>query len=127
MRASRCRVAATVARLGSCEHQIVSTPLLRLSGAKVTYASRRRGGPPVKAVDGVDLTVQSGEVLALVGESGCGKTTLARAVLALQPLSGGSIHFDGQPLPTTRSGLRAFRRKAQLVFQDPTGTVNPRQ
>jgi oligopeptide/dipeptide ABC transporter ATP-binding protein len=108
-------------------HQTVTSPLLRLSDAKVTYGSRRRGGPPVKAVDGVDLTVERGEVLALVGESGCGKTTLARAVLALQPLSGGSIEFDGQPLPTTRSGLRAYRRKAQLVFQDPTGSVNPRQ
>jgi oligopeptide/dipeptide ABC transporter ATP-binding protein len=108
-------------------HQTVTSPLLRLSDAKVTYASRRRGGPPVKAVDGVDLTVEPGEVLALVGESGCGKTTLARAVLALQPLSGGSIEFDGEPLPTTRSGLRAYRRKAQLVFQDPTGSVNPRQ
>jgi oligopeptide/dipeptide ABC transporter ATP-binding protein len=108
-------------------HQTVTSPLLRLSNVKVTYASRRRGGPPVKAVDGVDLTVESGEVLALVGESGCGKTTLARAVLALQPLSGGSIEFGGEPLPTTRSGLRAYRRKAQLVFQDPTGSVNPRQ
>ena len=108
-------------------HQAVSAPILQLSGAEVTYSSRRRGGPPVKAVDGVDLTVQHGEVLALVGESGCGKTTLARAVLGLQPLSGGAIEFDGQPLPTSRSGLREFRRKAQLVFQDPTGSINPRQ
>jgi len=105
----------------------VSTPLLQVSGAEVTYSSRRRGGPPVKAVDGVDLSIERGEVLALVGESGCGKTTLARAVLGLQPLSAGSIDFDGVSLPTTRSGLRAFRHKAQLVFQDPTGSVNPRQ
>jgi len=101
--------------------------LLQVSGAEVAYKARRRGGRSVQAVDGVDLTIASGEVLALVGESGCGKTTLARAVLGLQPLTGGSITFDGEPLPRSRSGLRAFRRKAQLVFQDPTGSINPRQ
>ena len=113
--------------MGGGVSQAVSTPLLEVSGAHVTYPARRRGGLPAKAVDGVDLTVQRGEVVALVGESGCGKTTLARAVLGLQPLSGGSISFDGSLLPTSRAGLRAYRRKAQLVFQDPTGSINPRQ
>jgi peptide/nickel transport system ATP-binding protein len=113
--------------MGGGVPEAVSTPLLHVEGAKVTYPSRRRGGLPVQAVDGVDLSVAAGEVVALVGESGCGKTTLARAVLGLQPLSGGSIHFDGSPLPTSKSGLRAYRRKAQLVFQDPTGSINPRQ
>ena len=102
------------------------TPLLEVAGASVTYPGRH-GGPPVRAVDGVDLSVSSGEVLALVGESGCGKTTLARAVLGLQPLSAGSIRFGGSPLPTRKAELRAYRRQAQLVFQDPTGSVNPRQ
>ena len=113
--------------MGGGVSQAVSTPLLEVSGAHVTYPARRRGGLPAKAVDGVDLTVQRGEVVALVGESGCGKTTLARAVLGLQPLSGGSISFDGSLLPTSKAGLRAYRRKAQLVFQDPTGSINPRQ
>ena len=113
--------------MGGGVSQAVSTPLLEVSGAHVTYPARRRGGLPAKAVDGVDLTVQRGEVVALVGESGCGKTTLARAVLGLQPLSGGSISFDGSLLPTSRAGLRAYRRKAQLVFQDPTASINPRQ
>ncbi len=113
--------------MGGGVSQVVSAPLLRIAGAKITFQPRRRGGLPVRAVDGVDLDVRSGEVLALVGESGCGKTTLARAVLGLQPLTGGSISFDGSPLPTSKAGLRAYRRKAQLVFQDPTGSINPRQ
>ena len=107
-------------------HQVVTTPLLQVSGAKVTYRARHRGDLPVRAVDGVDLSLESGEVVALVGESGCGKTTLARAVLGLQPLTGGSISFMGSPLPTSNAGLRAYRRKAQLIFQDPTGSINPR-
>ena len=106
---------------------VVTAPLLSLSRLEVHFPPRRRGGGTARAVDGVNLDVRQGEVLALVGESGCGKTTLARAVLGLQAPTAGTVEFDGKPVERTRAGLRALRRQAQLVFQDPTGSLNPRQ
>ena len=100
--------------------------LLNVSNVHVAYPARRRGGKSARAVDGVDLEIRPGEIVALVGESGCGKTTLARAILGLQKISTGSIAFDGELLPTSASGKKAFRRRAQIVFQDPTASLNPR-
>jgi oligopeptide/dipeptide ABC transporter ATP-binding protein len=97
--------------------------LLALRDVAVTFSSRRG---VVRAVDGVSLDVRPGEVLALVGESGCGKTTLIRAILGLEPMSGGTIQFEGKPVDRRQRTLRGLRRRVQMIFQDPTGALNPR-
>jgi oligopeptide/dipeptide ABC transporter ATP-binding protein len=97
--------------------------LLSVRDLRVTYASRRG---VVKAVDGVDLDVAAGEVVALVGESGCGKTSLIRSIVGLAPTASGTVEFEGQVIGKRTSQLRGLRRRVQMVFQDPTAALNPR-
>ena len=82
----------------------------------------------VRAVDGVSLRVDRGEVVALVGESGCGKTTLGRALVRLAPITGGSVLLDDRDV-TAIGGrdLREYRRRVQIIFQDPYESLNPKQ
>ncbi|MFF5422727.1 MULTISPECIES: ABC transporter ATP-binding protein [unclassified Streptomyces] len=103
----------------------VTGPLLSARGLRVTFPGRR-GAPPARAVDGVDLDIGAGEIVALVGESGCGKTTLARSLLGLVRPTSGSVSFAGSPLVYASGALKAYRRRAQLVLQDPSGSLNPR-
>ena len=107
-------------------------PLLEVRGLKMHFGVRRgeKGSAPgavVKAVDGIDLTVARGETLALVGESGCGKTTAGRAILQLYTPTAGSVRLDGVELTGLgREALRRSRRRMQMIFQDPLASLNPR-
>ena len=101
------------------------TPLLSAAGLHVTFPGRR-GGPTARAVDGVDLDIGAGEIVALVGESGCGKTTLARTLLGLVAPTSGRVTFGGVPLGYGSRALKAYRKRVQLVLQDPSGSLNPR-
>jgi oligopeptide/dipeptide ABC transporter ATP-binding protein len=103
-------------------------PILRVTDLHVTYASRKRSVKPVKGVDGVSFDLRPGEVLALVGESGCGKTSIARAVMRLVDPDQGTIEFQGQDIThLSQRAMRPIRDRIQMVFQDPYESLDPRQ
>ena len=82
------------------------------------------GSKPLKAVDDVSFTINHGETLGLVGESGCGKTTVGRSILRLYEPTDGVVKFEGEEI--TDKNIHALRRKMQMVFQDPYSSLNPR-
>jgi oligopeptide transport system ATP-binding protein len=108
-------------------------PLVRVSGVKKYFPITQgiifqREVGRVHAVDGVDLEVSPGETLGIVGETGCGKSTLARLVCRLLPVTEGRIEFEGQDITDWKGDrLRKLRREVQMIFQDPYSSLNPRK
>ena len=106
-------------------------PLLEIRGLKKYFPIKkgifRRNAGWVQAVDGVALHIGKGETLGLVGESGCGKSTIGRCILRLLEPTEGEIFFEGKNISTLESaGMKRFRRKVQAIFQDPYSSLNPR-
>jgi len=106
-------------------------PLLQINNLKTWFPIKQgvfaRTIGYIHAVDGVSFTIESGETVGLVGESGCGKTTLGRTVMGLEPKMSGSIHLGGTPLwPARHKDSMPLRRRLQMVFQDPYSSLNPR-
>ena len=102
-----------------------NSKLLDVRNVSVTF--RGGDGPPAKAVDNVSFSLDVGETLAIVGESGCGKSSTGRAILQLYHPTAGSVVFDGEELTTMKGEpLRKKRRRMQMIFQDPYASLNPR-
>lgn len=106
-------------------------PLLEVDNIQVWFAQRKgilqRIAGYTRAVNGISFTIRRGETLALVGESGCGKTTAGRALLNMEPLAGGQIRFAGERIDTlSQKAFKPLRKRIQVIFQDPFSSMNPR-
>jgi oligopeptide/dipeptide ABC transporter ATP-binding protein len=113
---------------------MTTEPLLRVENVRKLFDVHGSGGllrrdrDFVHAVDGVSLEIKRGETLGLVGETGCGKSTLARCIARLYDLTEGSVWFDGTDISRlSRRAMRPLRREIQVIFQDPYGSLNPRR
>lgn len=98
-------------------------PLLRVDQLRVHFATT---AGVVQAVSDVSLELFRGETLAVVGESGCGKSSLIRAIMGIEAIESGQVHFDGRPMPSAGAERRALSREIQMIFQDPEASLNPR-
>ncbi len=120
-------------RLSTIDHRLSTscpTPILTVSNLVKHYHATglfSRSAPPVRAVDGVSFEIGQGETLALVGESGCGKSSVGRTLIRLQEPTSGRAVFEGQDVfGLDATALRVLRRRMQIIFQDPYGSLNPR-
>ncbi len=107
-------------------------PFLEVQNLKKHFPPRKtileNNTAPIRAVDGISFILKEGETLGLVGESGCGKSTAARTLLRLEPLTSGSVHFKGKNLASlSETELRNQRKEMQMIFQDPFSSINPRR
>jgi peptide/nickel transport system ATP-binding protein len=120
-----------------CDSTVTAHPLVHIEGLKryfdvspplLTRLLERKSRQTVKAVDGVDFAIRKGETYALVGESGCGKSTVAHLVVGLLSSTAGSVKFDGETLTATtdRAAQARVRRRLAMIFQDPYASLNPR-
>jgi oligopeptide transport system ATP-binding protein len=119
--------APTIPTSGPGDDTIVTVSDVRMHFPVTSGIIFQRKVADVKAVDGVSFAIRRGETLGLVGESGCGKTTLGRAILMLYKPTSGEISFEGQELTRMKAGdIRRMRRRMQMIFQDPYASLNPR-